>query len=74
MLGMGPTIKSGFGLGFGFLVRLPWSKLFFFIYRLLSIGDSFWAKEGALCPLPLLALRPHLVQTYVGPVHLLQYF
>lgn len=34
----------------------------------LSIGDSFWVKDGAMCP-PFSALVHHLVQTRAGPVH-----
>lgn len=49
-------------------LRLPWRKVMFFIYKILSIGDHMWVRGGGMCPL-LPAPGSHLVQTLAGPVH-----
>ena len=40
-----------------------------FIFKWLSIGDSFWIRSGVMCLLHLSPLGPHLAKIPAGSVH-----
>lgn len=57
-------------LWFIYTIKSYWRKLrfFFFFCEQLSVEESFWIRSEGFCPVPLLALEPHLAWTCVSPV------
>jgi hypothetical protein len=45
-------------------LRFPWRKFYF----ILSIGDYFWIRKRAKCPLLFSAQASIWFQTFAGPV------